>query len=133
MSPTQIEGENNDEETTEPLVFDSGASATYIPLSRNSGPPYDRRNQGNSEVWIAEFKNEFERLISAGALVRQSQPTRTRLSATGTLVQYKEHLTDRYTTYPRYTTHLRPERNPRHTRITAADNSTHTVTAGNII
>ena len=55
-----------------------------------------------------------------------------RLTATGTLVQYEEHLADRYTTYPRYTTHLRPERNPRHTRITAADNSIHTVTAGNI-
>ena len=79
MSPTQIEEQNNEEETTEPLVFDSGASATYLPLTRNSGPPYHRRNQGNSEVWIAEFKNEFERLISAGALVQQSQPTRTQL------------------------------------------------------
>ena len=69
MSQTQIE-ENKEEETNEPLVFDSGASATYLPLARNSGPPYYRRNQGNSEVWIAEFKNKFERLISAGAIVR---------------------------------------------------------------
>ena len=131
MSPTQIEEENN--KPNLPLVLDSGASATYLPLAQDSGPPYYRRNQGNSEVWIAEFKNEFERLISAGALVRQNQPTRTRLTATGTLVHYKEHLADWYTTYPRYTTHLRLECNSRHTCITAADNSIHTVTAGSVI
>ena len=68
MSPTQIEEENNEEETTKALVFNNGASATYLPLAQNSGPPYHRRNQGNSEVWIAEFKNKFDRLISAGAL-----------------------------------------------------------------
>ena len=43
MSPTQIE-ENKKEETNEPLVFDSGASATYLPLAQDSGSPYYRRN-----------------------------------------------------------------------------------------
>ena len=33
MSPTQIEEENKEEETNEPLVFDSGESAMYLPLS----------------------------------------------------------------------------------------------------
>ena len=69
MFPTQIEEENKEEARNEPLVLNSGESATYLPLAQDSGPPYYRRNQGNSEVWIAEFKNEFKGLISAGALV----------------------------------------------------------------
>ena len=59
MSQTQIE-EKKEKETNEPVLYDSGASATYLPLARNSGPPNYRRNLGNSEVWIDEFKNEFE-------------------------------------------------------------------------
>ena len=132
MSLTQIEKENKEEARNEPLVLDSGASATHLPLAQDSGPPYHRRSQGNSEVWIAEFKNEFERLISAGALVRQIRPeTRTRLTATGTLVRHKEHLAYRFTTYPRYTTQVRTERNPRQTCITTADNNIHTVDISN--
>ena len=133
MSPTQIE-ENKEEETNKPLVINSGASAMYLPLTQDSGPLYYRRNQGNSEVWIAKFKNKIRRLILVEALVQQSHPeTHTQLIATGTLVQHKEHLVDWYITYPRYTTQLRPERNPRKTPISAADNFSHTVTAGSII
>ena len=117
MSPTRIEEENN--KPNLPLALDSGASAAYLPLALDSGAsatrtaPSNRRSQGNSEIWIAEFKNEFEGLVSAGTLVRQDQPS-------------TQHLADQFTTYPRATTHVRPETS-RRTRITVADNSIQTV------
>ena len=64
-----------------PLTLDSGASAAYLSLALYSGAsatrtaPSNRRSQGNSEIWIAEFKNEFEGLVSAGTLVQQDQPS----------------------------------------------------------
>ena len=131
MSPIRIEEENKQ---NLPLALDSWASAAYLPLALDSGTPSNRRSQGNSEIWIAEFKNEFERLISAGTLVRQIRPEtsrRTRLTAAGTLVRHGEHLADRLTTYPRYTTRVRTELNTCQTRITTADNSIHTVDISN--
>ena len=72
MSPTRIEEENTEERT----VFDSGASAHYYPTAFDEESPNDGRYQITERV-TAEFKNEFVRLISAGALVRQSTLTQT--------------------------------------------------------
>ena len=72
MSPTRIEEENTEERT----VFDSGATAHYGPTAFDEESPNDGRYQITERV-IAEFKNELVRLISAGALVRQSPPTLT--------------------------------------------------------
>ena len=72
MSPTRIEEENTEERT----VFDSGATAHYGPTAFDEENPNDGRYQITERV-IAEFKNELVRLISAGALVRQSPPTLT--------------------------------------------------------
>ena len=109
MSPTRIEEENNKEETTKPLVIDSWASATYVPFAQKIGLQYYRRNQGSSEVWIAEFKTKLVGLISARALVQQSRPTRTQ-------------------TYARTTGHVHSEQ-PSSTqiRLSAARNSIWTV------
>ena len=95
MSPTRIEEENTEERT----VFDSGATAHYGPTAFDEESPNDGRYQITERV-IAEFKNELVRLISAGALVRQSPPTltthvrpeqpslnRIRLSAAGNTIQ----------------------------------------------
>ena len=103
MSPTQIEEQNNEEETSEPLVFDSGASAHFYPTAFDEESPNNGRYQITERV-IAEFKNEFVRLISAGALVRQSPPTLTQ-------------------TYARTTTHVRPEQpSLNRIRLSAAGN-----------
>ena len=124
MSPTRIEEENNNnEEPNLPLSLDSGASEHLILDSEASAMwtgPYDRRNQ-SSEIWIAKYKNEFERLLLTRSLQRQEHPSTQR-----------EHLADQFTTYPRATSHVRPDRSTSHrTRITTADNSTHTVDISN--
>ena len=111
----------------ESFVLDSGASGTYVGTAENY-PAFDeesptegssRRRQGNCEIFVAEFKNEFTRLISAGVLVQQQQ---------------HEHPADRLTrriaidgrirqTYARHTTHVRPEQPSLHRiRVTAAGN-----------
>ena len=107
MSSTRIE--ENKKEQNLPLALDSGAS-DHQAVARTTS--YDRRNQSN-EIWIAEFKNEFERLVSIGSLQQQEHPS-----------AHREHLTDRFMPYPRTTTHVCHETSHR-TRITAADNSTH--------
>ena len=109
MSPTQIEEENNKEETTVPLVFDSGASAHYFPTAFDEESPNDGTCQITERV-IAKFQNNLSGLISAGALVRQSLSTltqtytritvharlkqplleRIRLSVAGNRVQHKD-------------------------------------------
>ena len=110
MSPTRIEEENNKEPNL-PLALDSGASDHQV-AARTA--PHDIRNQSN-EIWIAEFKNKFERLVSIGSLQRQEHPS-----------THREHLADRFSTYPRATTNINPDcSTSRCTRITAADNSTH--------
>ena len=92
MSPTRIEENNNNkEDSTDSFVLDSGANAHYYPTafdeeSPNNGSNQDnritladgsviptRRSQGNSEIVIAAFKDEFTRLISSGALVQQHE------------------------------------------------------------
>ena len=116
----------------ESFVLDSGASATYVGTADNYPTAFDeespnegssRRRQGNCEILVAEFKNEFTRLISVGALVQQQH----------------EHQADRLTrriaidgrirqTYARHTTHVRPEQpSLNRIRLTAAGNIIQTV------
>ena len=115
MSPTQIEDENNGPNL--PLALDSGASSEYR-AAASWTTPNNKRTQSNL-IWIAEFKNEFEGLVSAGTLVQQDQPS-------------TQHLADRFTTYPRYITHVCTERSiTRPTCIIPTDNSTHTVDNSN--
>ena len=91
MSQTQIEENNNEENSNESFVLDSGASAHYYPTAFDEESPNDgsiqdnritladgsevptRRSQGNSEIVIEEFKNKFNRLILVGALVQQHE------------------------------------------------------------
>ena len=86
MSPTQIEEKEVEAEIFESiqepnLPLDSGASKLWI-------GQYDKRSQGNSGTWIAEFNNECNRLLSIGAH------------------QQQEHLANQFTTYTRLTTHV---------------------------
>ena len=122
MSPTRIEeNKNNKEDSTKSFVLDSGASGTYVGTADNYPTAFDeespnegsnRRSQGNCEIFVAEFKNEFTRLISVSALPQQQQ---------------QEYPADQLTrriaidrrirqTYARHTTHVRPEQ-PSPTRI----------------
>ena len=121
MSQTQIEENNNEEDSNESFVLDSGATAHYYPTAFNKESPNDgrsqdnritladgsvvptRRSQGNSKIFITEFKNKFTRLISVGALVQQHEHpadllTR-RIAIDGRIRQ----------TYARHTTHVRPD------------------------
>ena len=97
----------------ESFGLDSGASATYVGTTENYPTAFDeespnegssrRRNLGDCETFVAEFKTEFTRLISAGALVQQHEHpadllTR-RIAIDGRIRQ----------TYARHTTHVRPE------------------------
>ena len=50
MSPTWIEEENNEKETTKPLVLDSGASAHYYPTAFKKEIPNDGRSQITERV-----------------------------------------------------------------------------------
>ena len=78
MSQTQIEENNNEENSNESFVLDSGASAHYYPTAFDKESPNDgnsqgnkiilananavhSRSQGNSEIVIAESKKEFKR------------------------------------------------------------------------
>ena len=124
MLPTQIENNTNKEEILEaieepnlPLSLDSGASEHLIldsGASKTWSGLYDSRSQGNSEIWITEFKNEFKRLLLIGPL------------------QQREHIANQFIIYPRLTTHERPEQSTvTRTRIILEDNSTHTVDISN--
>ena len=66
VSPKKTEEENN-EKSNLPLSLDSGVS-DHQAAARTA--PYGRMNQSN-EIWIAEFKNKFERLVSIGSLQQQ--------------------------------------------------------------
>ena len=139
--PTQQQRNNS----TESFVLDSGASGTYrgtyYPTAFDEESPNDgsnqdnritladgsvtvptRRSQGNSEIFITEFKNEFTRLISVGALVQQHEHpadllTR-RIAIDGRIRQ----------TYARHTTHVRPEQpSLNRIRLSAAGNRIQTV------
>ena len=94
--------------STESFVLDSGASGTYsgtyYPTAFDEESPNEgsnRRSQGSSEIVIAAFKEEFNRLISAGAIVEQHErpAIQERIVVDGRIRQ----------TYARYTTHVRPE------------------------
>ena len=61
MSPTQIEEENNKEETTESPVIDSRATAHYYPTAFDEESPNNGRSKITERV-IAEFKNKLEGL-----------------------------------------------------------------------
>ena len=87
MSPTRIEEKNKEEEaeifeaikeTNQSLLLDNGATE-HVHFKR--GGPTKYRSQGDtitisngSEIAIREFKNEFNRLLSVGALQRQEHP-----------------------------------------------------------
>ena len=97
MSPTQIE-----EETTVPLVFDSGASAHYYLTAFDKESP----NDGGSQ--------EYRIIIANGVELSKA------LLLVGTLVQQQEYPADLLTrhvnrngrltqTYARTTGHVRPE------------------------
>ena len=104
--------------STESFVLDSGASGTYYPTAFDEESPNDgsnRRSQGSSEIVIAAFKEEFNRLISAGAIVEQHErpALQERIVVDGRIRQ----------TYARYTTHVRPEQpSPTRIRLSAAGN-----------
>ena len=107
--------------STESFVLDSGASGTYYLTAFNKESPNEgsnqdnritladgstiptRRRQGSSEIVIAAFKEELNRLISARAIVEQHEHpadllTR-RIAIDGRIRQ----------TYARHTTHVRPD------------------------
>ena len=71
MSPTQIEEENK-EETTVPLVFDSGASAHYYPTAFDEESPNDGRSQEH-RIIIANGVELNEALLSVGTLVQRQR------------------------------------------------------------
>ena len=89
MSTTRIENNNKEEDSNESFVLDTGASGHYYPTAFDEESPNDgsnqgitiangsieptRRSQGNGEIVITEFKNEFTRLLSVGALVQQHE------------------------------------------------------------
>ena len=107
--------------SNESFVLDSGASGTYYPTAFDEESPNDgsnRRSQGSSEIVIAAFKEELNRLISARAIEEQHEHpadllTR-RIAIDGRIRQ----------TYARHTTHVRPD--PPSTtqiRLSAAENT----------
>ena len=101
MFPTEIEEQNNKEETTEPLVFDSGASAHFYPTAFDEESPNDGRSQEHNII-IATGVALNEELLSVGTLVqRQDYPADllTRPISDGRRTQ----------TYARTTAHIRPE------------------------
>ena len=121
MSPTQIEEQNNEEETTEPLVFDSGASAHFYPTAFDEESPNDGRSQEH-QIIIATGVALNEELLSVGELL-----------LVGTLVRRQDHPADLLTrpisdsrrtqTYARTTAHVRPEQpSLNRVRLSAAGN-----------
>ena len=130
MSTTRIEEE---ETTNEPLVLDSGATAHYYPTAFDEESPNDgsnqgittangsieptRRTQGNGEIVITEFKNEFTRLLSVGALVQQHEHPADLLTRRITIDGRIRQI------YARNTTHVRPDLpSPTRIRLSAAGN-----------
>ena len=134
--PTQQQRNNS----TESFVLDSGASGTYsgtyYPTAFDEESPNDgsitladgsvsvptRRSQGIGEIFITEFKNEFTRLISAGALVQQHEHP-------ADLLTRRNAIDGRIgQTYARITTHVRPEQpSLNRIRLSAAGNRIQTV------
>ena len=104
MSPTQIEEQNNEEETTEPLVFDSGASAHFYPTAFDEESPND--GSQDHRIIIATGRELNESLLSIGTLVRPGNLLTRRVNRNGRITQ----------TYARTTGHVRPEQ-PSPTRI----------------
>ena len=113
MSPTQIEKQNNEEETTEPLVLDSGASAHFYPTAFDEESPND--GSQDHRIIIATGRELNESLLSIGTLVRPGNLLTRRVNRNGRITQ----------TYARTTGHVRPEQ-PSLTRIRLS-------VAGNII
>ena len=102
MSPTQIEEQNNEEETTEPLVFDSGASAHFYPTAFDEESPNDGRSQEH-QIIIANGVELNEALLSVGTLVQQHEHPADLLTR---CVNKNGRITQ---TYARKTGHVRPE------------------------
>ena len=102
MSPTRIEEQNNKEETTVRLVFDSRTAAHYYPTAFDKESPNDGRSQ------------EHQIIIAAGVVLSKE------LVAIGTLVQPADRQPQ---TYARTTTHVRPEQSSlNRIRLSAAGN-----------
>ena len=139
MSTTRIE-EKNDEARNKPLVLDSGATAHYYPTAFDEESPNDSRSQdnqiiiangsevcsrsqGNSEIVIAEFKNDLsEALLSAGTLVQQQEHPADlltqRITSNGRITQI----------CARTMSHIRPKLpSPTRLRLSAAGNVIRTV------
>ena len=112
MSPTQIEKQNNEEETTEPLVLDSGASAHFYPTAFDEESPND--GSQDHRIIIATGRELNEALLSIGTLVRPGNLLTRRVNRNGRITQ----------TYARTTTHVRPEQpSLNRVRLSAAGNS----------
>ena len=124
-----------DHVSNESFVLDSGASAHYYPTAFDEESPNDgsnqdnritladgsivptRRSQGNSKILIAEFKNEFTRLILVGALVQQHEHPADLLTRHITIDSRIRQI------YARNTTHVRPDLpSPTRIRLSAAGN-----------
>ena len=135
MSTTRIENNNTEEDSNESFVLDSGATAHYYPTAFDTESPNDgsnqdnritladgsvvptRRCQGNSEIFIAEFKNEFTTLILVGALVQQRENPADLLTRRITINDRIRQI------YARNTTHVRPDLpSPTRIRLSAAGN-----------
>ena len=129
MSPTRIEEKNKEEAENQPLLLDSGASQ-HVHFERRG--PTEYRSQGGritiadgSEIAIREFKNEFNRLLSVGALQRQEHPA--------DLLTRRVTINSRTTQiYARATSHVHPEPTLANlTRLTAAGNRYQTTDISN--
>ena len=95
-------------------MLDSGATAHYSGASEARRGPYDSRNQGTSEIVIAEFNNKFDSLLSVGALQHQGHPAD---------LLTRQVTNDSRPIYARATSHVRPAPTVEtQMRLTAAGN-----------
>ena len=134
MSTTRIENNNTEEDSNESFVLDTGASGHYYPTAFDEESPNDgsnqgittangsieptRRTQGNGKIVITEFKNEFTRLLSVGALVRQQHEHPADLLTRRTAIDGRIRQI-----YARNTIHVRPNLpSPERIRLSAAGN-----------
>ena len=104
---------NFKEETTEPLVFDSGASAHFYPTAFDEESPND--GSQDHRIIIATGRELNESLLSIGTLVRPGNLLTRRVNRNGRITQM----------YARTTCHVRLEQ-PSLTQIRLS-------VAGNII